>query len=112
MRIRAGVSLYGLGGDWINIGLPMYIALDRKPEHGCEIQILGDGQSGIMFRLLLVKLTSSAFWCAADAVGQDNSSIYYGTHILKYLVQPWARSNHAVYAYSFFASFQITKELY
>ena len=44
---------YGL--DWINIGLPMYVALDRKPEHGCKIQNLCDGQSGIMLRLLLVK---------------------------------------------------------
>ena len=29
---------YGLGGDWINIGLPMYVAIDRKPVNGCEIQ--------------------------------------------------------------------------
>ena len=25
---------YGLGGVWINIGLPIYIAIDRKPENG------------------------------------------------------------------------------
>ena len=29
---------YGQGGDWINHGLPMYIAIDRKPDNGCEIQ--------------------------------------------------------------------------
>eukprot|EP00542_Grammatophora_oceanica_P010949 CAMPEP_0194045412 /NCGR_PEP_ID=MMETSP0009_2-20130614/16765_1 /TAXON_ID=210454 /ORGANISM="Grammatophora oceanica, Strain CCMP 410" /LENGTH=100 /DNA_ID=CAMNT_0038690263 /DNA_START=168 /DNA_END=467 /DNA_ORIENTATION=+ len=29
---------YGQGGHWINIGLPMYVAIDRKPENGCEIQ--------------------------------------------------------------------------
>ena len=29
---------YGHGGQWINIGLPMYVAIDRKPENGCEIQ--------------------------------------------------------------------------
>ena len=29
---------YGLGVGWINIGLPMYISIDHKPENGCEIQ--------------------------------------------------------------------------
>jgi len=29
---------HGLGGSWINKGLPMYVAIDRKPEDGCEIQ--------------------------------------------------------------------------
>jgi len=27
---------YGQGGAWINHGLPMYMAIDRKPENGCE----------------------------------------------------------------------------
>jgi Transposase IS4 len=46
---------YGLGGNWINMGLPHYVAMDRKPEHGCEIQNSCDGMSGIMLRLRLVK---------------------------------------------------------
>ena len=29
---------YGQGGNWINIGLPMYVTIDRKLENGCEIQ--------------------------------------------------------------------------
>ena len=36
---------YGLGGDWINTGLPHYVALDRKPENGCEIQDSADGKT-------------------------------------------------------------------
>ena len=28
---------HGLGDHWINIGLPMYVAIDRKPESACEI---------------------------------------------------------------------------
>jgi Transposase IS4 len=28
---------YGQGGEWINHGLPFYVAIDRKPENGCEI---------------------------------------------------------------------------
>ena len=47
---------YGLGGNWINMSLPHYVAMDRKPEHGCEIQNSCDGLSGIMLRLKLVKL--------------------------------------------------------
>ena len=46
---------YGLGGGWIHIGLPMYIAIDRKPENGCEIQNSACSESGVMLRLLLVK---------------------------------------------------------
>ena len=46
---------YGLGGNWINMGLPHYVAMDRKPEDGCEIQNCCDGISGIMMRLKLVK---------------------------------------------------------
>jgi Transposase IS4 len=50
---------YGLGGNWINMGLPHYVAMDRKPEHGCEIQNACDGISGIMMRLKLVKSQSA-----------------------------------------------------
>lgn len=46
---------YGLGGSWINTGLPMYVAMDRKPEAGCEIQDSCCGKSQIIMRLKLVK---------------------------------------------------------
>ena len=39
---------YGQGGHWINHGLPMYVAIDRKPENGCEIQNVACGCSGVM----------------------------------------------------------------
>ena len=42
---------YGQGGDWINFGLSHYVAIDRKPENGCEIQDSCCGVSGIMMRL-------------------------------------------------------------
>ena len=45
---------YGEGGHWINIGLPMYVAIDRKPENDCEIQNAAAGNIGIMLRLRLV----------------------------------------------------------
>ena len=46
---------YGIVGGWINIGLPMHIAIGRKPENGCEIQTSACGQSGGMLRLLIFK---------------------------------------------------------
>ena len=33
---------------WINHGLPMYVAIDRIPEKGCEIQNAACGHSGVM----------------------------------------------------------------
>lgn len=49
------IRWYGLGGEWINMGLPQYVAIDRKPENGAEIQNACDGMSGIMMRIKLVK---------------------------------------------------------
>ena len=46
---------YGMGGDWINAGLPHYVAIDRKPENGCEIQNVACGDSGVMMSLSIVK---------------------------------------------------------
>ena len=44
---------YGKGGDWINNKLSHYVAINRKPENGCEIQDSCSGVSGIMMRLRL-----------------------------------------------------------
>ena len=46
---------YGKGGDWINDGLPHYVAIERKPENGCKIQTSCCGTSGIMMGLRIVK---------------------------------------------------------
>ena len=37
------------------MGLPHYVAMDRKPENGCELQNSADGVSGVMMRLKLAK---------------------------------------------------------
>ena len=42
---------YGKGGSWLSEGIPHYVALDRKPENGCEIQSSACGRSGIAIRL-------------------------------------------------------------
>jgi hypothetical protein len=35
-------------------GLPHYVAIDRKPEKGCEVQNAALGRSGIMLNIRLV----------------------------------------------------------
>ena len=79
---------YGLGGGWINIGLTIYIAIDRKPENGCEIQNSACSESGIMLRLLLLKSEEDSHLHTQE----NNEGLQHGTAILKYLVVPWANS--------------------
>jgi hypothetical protein len=98
---------YGQGGYWINHGLPQYIAIDRKPEFGCEIQNSCCGRSGIMMRLLLVKTMEEQHTHAQPGDG----GLLHGTAVLKYLVLPWARTDRIVCADSYFASVGTLKEL-
>ena len=98
---------YGLGGSWINIGLPMYVAIDRKPENGCEIQNAACGVSGVMLRLLLVKSEEETDLSSIER----EDGIPHGTHILKYLTLPWANSRRGVCADSYFASVTSAEEL-
>ena len=46
---------YGIGGKWINAGLPQYITIDIKPENGCEIHNASGGVPGIIMQLKLVR---------------------------------------------------------
>ena len=97
---------YGMGGSWINEGLPMYIAIDRKPEDGCEIQNTCDGISGVMLYLKIVK-------AAEDVEGgeHDDAGLPHGGKVLKELVLPWANTNRIVCADSYFASVPVALEL-
>ena len=49
---------YGIEGHCINAGLPQYIAIDKNPENGCDIQNAADGVSIIMMQLKLVNTFS------------------------------------------------------
>jgi hypothetical protein len=100
---------YGQGGNWINHGLPMYVAIDRKPENGCEIQNAACGCSGIMLRLKLVKSKTARE--EGDEGGLSDNHLLLGTRILKELVTPWAWTNQVVCADSYFASVGAALEL-
>ena len=88
---------YGLGGDWINIGLPMYVSIDRKPEDGCEIQDAACGRSGIMIRLKLVKTKT-------QTESEPDDDRLHGTSVLKELLSPWFHTYRLACADSYFSS--------
>jgi Transposase IS4 len=49
---------YGMGGSYINIGLPCYISMDQKPDDGCETWSCCNGHTctGVMLQLKIVKI--------------------------------------------------------
>ena len=100
---------YGQGGYWINHGLPQYVAIDRKPENGCEIQYSACGKSGVMLPLKLVKGIDRV--SEEDPAHNAETSLLHGTQVLKDVVSPWFGSNHIVCADSYyFASVGAAKE--
>ena len=92
---------HGLGGEWIDIGLPMHIAIDRKLENGCEIQDAACGKSGIVIWLILVKTATEQ---AANSIHEDEDGMLHGTKVLAELVSSWAHADRIVCGDSRFAS--------
>jgi len=90
---------YSMGGEWINIGVPMYVCLDRKPDSGCEIQSSAGGRSRVMLKLKLVKTTEEQ--AALDQ--EDEQGLLHGTKVLVELIEPWSWSNRIVCGDSYFS---------
>ena len=78
----------------------MYIAIDRKPENGCEIQNAACGKSGVILRLKIVTTSEDE---GAHLVADDDG-LLHGTQVLKALVTPWANTQRTVCADSYFFS--------
>ncbi len=100
---------FRLGGNWINIGLPQYVAIDRKPEDGCEVQNAACRQSGVMLWLKVVKGAIEEELALFTAQNEDG--MLHGANVCKYLVQLWAFSDRVVCGDSYFASVPTVKEL-
>ena len=83
------------------------IAIDRKPENGCEIQNSACSESGVMLRLLLVKSEEDPHLHTQE----NNEGLQHGTDILKDPVVPWANSERGVCADSYFASVSSAEEM-
>ena len=69
---------YGIRGHWINACLPQYIAFDRNPENGCEIQNSAGGFSGIMMHLKLVKTSSEEYLYSTE----EYYGLLHGTKVM------------------------------
>ena len=101
-RIRVDESIsrwYGLGGHWKNVGIPKYVAMERKPDNVCEILDPCDGRSKVMVRLNLVK-----GYVDKELLANEDRGDLYGTRVMKQLVAPWSSSGIVVCAESYFAS--------
>ena len=85
----------------------MYIAIDQKPENGCEIRNSACSESGVMLRLLLVNSEEDSHLHTQE----NNEGLQHGTAILKYLVVPWANSKRVVCADSYVASVSSAEEM-
>jgi len=72
----------------------MYVAIDSKPENGCEIQNEACGRSGIMLRLSVVTSAEHQRAVGTNAYG----GVPHGAAVLKRLVAPWAGTHRMVCA--------------
>ena len=74
---------YGLGGHWIKIGLPNYVAMERNPYNGYVIQDTYNVRSKLMISLILVKVSVDNKLLE----NEDNGGLH-GTRVMKQLVAP------------------------
>ena len=99
---------YGIGGQWINAGFPYYIAIDRKPENGCEIQNASGVFSGIMMQLKLVKTSSKEDLHSPE----EHDGLLHGIKIMLDTFQPCInKQRHVVSTYSYFDSVQACDDM-
>jgi hypothetical protein len=110
---------YGQGGTWINHGLPMYVAIDRKPEDGGEIQDAACGQTGIIIRIKLVKSADERTRIDEENNNSTNrnennineNNLPHATKVIHDLVYPWFNTRRVICADSYFASFHCAQYL-
>jgi hypothetical protein len=104
------IRWYGVGGSFVDAGIPHYAAIERKPDNGAEIQNLADVASGIMLRLKIVKSAAEEEAIAAAAADEDDDEDVAAdeggkrTRVLLELVHPWRDSGRLVTADAYFAS--------
>jgi hypothetical protein len=68
------IEWYGIGGAFFDAGLPMYLALEHKPNNGGKIQNLANVALGIMLHFKVVKsATKEKATTTATATGADKS---------------------------------------
>ena len=77
----------------------MHVAIDRKPENGCEIQNACCVRSRIMIRLKLVNTAEEEF---NHTVPDSETGLLHGTCLLLFFIVPWTYSTRKVVGDSYF----------
>jgi Transposase IS4 len=107
------IQWYGLSGQWIKCGLPYYLAIDRKPDKGCDIQTACCGRSGVMLQLRFVKTTKELDDLQRQQPTDDEEQqLQHGTHICVELVKAYHHTQRLVCADLFFASMRTAETTY
>ena len=105
----------GIGGDWTNLGPPMCVACERKPENGCKIQSTCCDDFGVICHLkvhesaraMTVATAKSSAWNGAALWSLLNSRTKDTLH----LVLSWTKTGRVVVADLHFASVQCACKL-
>jgi hypothetical protein len=114
---KSMIRWYGVGGSFVDTGIPHYAAIKRKPDNGTEIQNLADVASGIMLRLKVIKSAAEEEAIATAAANEDDNKDVAankggkGTRVLLELVHPWQDSGRPVTADAFFASVKVALKM-
>ncbi len=91
---------YGLGGAFVDAGLPIYLVLECKPNNGGEIQNLAAIASGIMLHLKVVKsVTQEKVITATTATATADNNVAAskgekGMQVLLEMTESWHHRNH------------------
>ena len=102
---------YGGGGYWINEGLPCYMAIDCKPENGCDIQNLTCGENGVMLQLKLVKNIQEEVKAGLGKESGNGDDLIYGFKVMKEFIESWHHTHRVDRADSYFDYVSTAKEL-
>jgi hypothetical protein len=109
------IRWYGVGGSFVDAGIPHYAVIERKPDNGAKIQNLADVASGIMLRIKIIKSAAEEEVIAAAAADEDNDEDVAadeggkGTRVLLELVYPWQDSGCLVTGDAYLASVEAVK---
>ena len=96
------IRWYGIGGDYLPIGLPHYVKINSKPDAGIEVQTSACSKSGVLGQLRLIKSKAEmAHVNYCSGVPADENA---GTTAVKVLTQPWHGSNRIAVGDSAFGS--------
>lgn len=87
-----------MGGQCINVGLPIMLQWTNKLENGYDIQDVCDGRGRILVYLKLLKGALGN----TQLAGIDSKTLHE-TRVMKELVAPWEHSGRVVTADSYFA---------